>query len=148
MSYRQGRPDGKTGDRRDVHRFLATKIGERPVCPHVFDYFPYGGEIPIINNDSNRYKFTGKERDAESGLDNFDVRYYGSSLGRFMKPDDPLVWIDQSNPQSLNLYAYGLNNPTSNADDGHDCVYLNNAGNGVESVDQNSSSGECGNNGG
>jgi len=22
------------------------------------------------------YKFTGKERDAESGLDNFDFRYY------------------------------------------------------------------------
>jgi hypothetical protein len=28
------------------------------------------------------YKFTGKERDAESGLDMFGARYYGSSLGR------------------------------------------------------------------
>ena|ERR1700676_3184140 len=30
------------------------------------------------------YKFTGEERDSESGLDNFEARYLGSSLGRFM----------------------------------------------------------------
>jgi len=33
------------------------------------------------------YKYTGKERDTESGLDMFGARYYGSSLGRFMTPD-------------------------------------------------------------
>jgi RHS repeat-associated protein len=33
------------------------------------------------------HKFTGKERDSESGLDDFDVRYYSSSLGTFMRPD-------------------------------------------------------------
>lgn len=94
------------------------------------------------------YKFNGKERDAESGLDNFDFRYYSSSLGRFMKPDEAFLW-DKGDPQSLNLYSYVENNPTSRTDpDGHDCVYLNNAGNGVESVDQSSSSGECGKTGG
>jgi RHS repeat-associated protein len=31
------------------------------------------------------HHFTGKERDAESSLDEFGARYYGSSLGRFMK---------------------------------------------------------------
>ena len=31
--------------------------------------------------------FTGKERDIESGLDNFGARYDSSSLGRFMSPD-------------------------------------------------------------
>jgi len=36
---------------------------------------------------SDVYKFTGKERDTESGLDMFGARYYGSSLGRFMTPD-------------------------------------------------------------
>jgi hypothetical protein len=30
------------------------------------------------------YKFAGKERDSESGLDNFGARYDASSLGRFM----------------------------------------------------------------
>ncbi len=32
-------------------------------------------------------KFTGKERDSESGLDNFGARFNSSSLGRFMTPD-------------------------------------------------------------
>jgi RHS repeat-associated protein len=40
------------------------------------------------------YKFTGKERDAESGLDNFGARYYGSSVGRFMTPDWAATPID------------------------------------------------------
>ncbi len=31
--------------------------------------------------------FTGKERDAESNLDYFGARYYGSTQGRFMTPD-------------------------------------------------------------
>jgi RHS repeat-associated protein len=38
------------------------------------------------------YKFTGKERDSESGLDNFGKRYFGSSLGRF-ETADPLPWL-------------------------------------------------------
>ena len=32
-------------------------------------------------------RYTGKERDTESGLDYFGARYYGSSMGRFMSPD-------------------------------------------------------------
>jgi len=50
---------------------------------------------------------------------------------------------------SWNRYSYVLNNPMSAADpDGLDCVYLNNAGDGVESIDQNSNPEECGSNGG
>jgi RHS repeat-associated protein len=112
------------------------------------DFYPYGGEMMLCDRASQHYKFTGKERDSESGLDNFDFRYYSSSLGRFMKPDEALLF-DKGDPQSLNLYSYVENNPTSRTDpDGHDCVYLNNAGNGVENVDQSSSSGECGKTGG
>jgi RHS repeat-associated protein len=68
---------------------------------------------------------TGKERDAESGLDEFGARYYGSSLGRFMTPDwatTPIdvPYADFGNPQSLNLYSYVKNNPTTTRDpDGH-----------------------------
>jgi len=48
-------------------------------------------------------KFTGKERDTESGLDNFEVRYYASNAGRFVTPDE--FWKDghPSDPQSWNL---------------------------------------------
>jgi len=51
------------------------------------DYYPYGGEIQITSGDPNHYKFTGKERDSESGLDYFGARYDASSMGRFMTPD-------------------------------------------------------------
>lgn len=99
-------------------------------------YTPFGQEITsgwasnYIGNQpadgtSMRYKFTGKERDTESGLDYFGARYYASSMGRWMSPDwadkpEGVPYSDLSNPQSLNLYAYVGNNPLSRADkDGH-----------------------------
>src|SRR5579864_3721829 len=72
-----------------------------------------------------RYKFTGKERDTESGLDMFGARYYASSLGRFTIPDwaakpTAVPYANFGNPQSLNLYSYVNNNPTTTRDvDGH-----------------------------
>ncbi len=53
--------------------------------------------------------FTGKERDSESGNDYFGARYESSSMGRFMSPD--IGSLHPDNPQSLNRYAYALNNP-------------------------------------
>ena len=89
-------------------------------------YYPFGAEInPSAGN--NHYKFTGKERDAESGLDYFGARYYGSSMGRWMSPDwadkpEAVPYSSLDNPQSLNLYGYVRNNPLSHADaDGHCC---------------------------
>jgi RHS repeat-associated protein len=78
------------------------------------DYYPFGGEIPISNTDPNTYKFTGKERDSESGLDNFGSRYNASTMGRFMTPD-PLGGHNED-PQTLNRYAYVRNNPLSLTD--------------------------------
>lgn len=58
---------------------------------------------------ATEHRFTGKERDAETGLDYFGARYNISSLGRFMSPDSgPYVWSD---PQTLNRYSYTRNNP-------------------------------------
>jgi RHS repeat-associated protein len=83
-------------------------------------------------------KFTGKERDAETGLDYFLARYYSGAQGRFLSPDEfkggpddaltgrditppgPLPYADIGNPQSLNKYAYTYNNPLRYTDpDGH-----------------------------
>src|SRR5438552_16390267 len=76
------------------------------------DYYPYGGEIVITaDSTNNHYKFTGKERDSESGLDNFGKRYHASSLGRFMTPDPLLNSGQPWNLQTWNRYSYTLNNP-------------------------------------
>jgi RHS repeat-associated protein len=84
-----------------------------------------------------RSRYTGKERDAESGNDYFEARYFGSSMGRFLSPDyadedDGPVSIpnyNPSNPQSLNLYSYVRNNPLTSTDpDGHDVNVCDNSG--------------------
>src|SRR5262249_47438322 len=92
------------------------------------DYYPWGGELQFVNNDSNHYKFTGKERDSETGLDYFGARYYSNGLGRFITPDwsavpVPVPYADLSDPQSLNQYSYVRNIPTVKVDpDGHCCL--------------------------
>jgi len=78
-------------------------------------YYPYGGMQSSTGSDPNHYKFTGKERDSESGLDMFGARYYGSSLGRFMTPDNP-KFSEKANPQTWNLYSYVGNNPLNRVD--------------------------------
>ena len=90
------------------------------------DLYPYGGERWYTDTCDSHFKFTGKERDSESGWDNFGARYNASSLGRFMTPDSP-SYSNHKNPQSWNLYAYSLNNPVTFRDaDGHKIDCLNN----------------------
>jgi RHS repeat-associated protein len=103
------------------------------------DFYPYGAIVPGGTSTSGQnYKFTGKERDGESGLDYFIARHYGSNWGRFLQADEftggpvdafstsdplppgPLPYGDITNPQSLNKYAYTWNNPLAYTDpDGH-----------------------------
>jgi RHS repeat-associated protein len=72
---------------------------------------------PIYLYDECDYKFTGKERDTEFGLDYFGARYDASSLGRFMTPDPLYIEAHRlADPQRLNLYAYARNNPTTLTD--------------------------------
>ncbi len=67
---------------------------------------------------------TGKERDAETGLDYFGKRYYGSALGRFTSADPIHIKFNRLlDPQRLNLYVYARNNPLAFIDpDGADAV--------------------------
>ncbi len=77
------------------------------------DYLPFGAERATYSCWVN-YKFATYERDPETGLDYAIFRYYNSRLGRFMSPDLIAGGIDT--PQSLNLYAYVLNDPVNLVD--------------------------------
>jgi len=100
------------------------------------DFLPFGEEIAGGTagrgsqwgaGDNVSQKFTSKERDQETGLDFFGARYYGSALGRFTSPDEPLFDQDPVNPQSWNLYSYVRNNPLKNIDPfGQDCITTSN----------------------
>ncbi len=83
------------------------------------DHPCYGGNPPVPQ--STTLRFTGKERDSDTGLDYFSARYMSGTIGRFTSPDEPLAFADVVNPQSWNLYSYGYNNPMLYSDpDGHE----------------------------
>ncbi|HEV2463744.1 MAG TPA: RHS repeat-associated core domain-containing protein [Acidobacteriaceae bacterium] len=93
------------------------------------DYEPYGQQT--AGADATTHKFTGKERDSESGNDYFGARYYASTMGRFLSPDwaakaEPIPYARLDDPQSFNLYTYVQNDPLVRVDaDGHiDWEYL------------------------
>jgi len=96
-------------------------------CEQDINHYPYGGveQDYCSTQVSQNYKFTGKEHDAESGLDDFGARYYSSSLGRFMTPDwaanaIAVPYANFGDPQTLDLYGYVKNNPINKIDpDGH-----------------------------
>jgi RHS repeat-associated protein len=78
------------------------------------DYLPFGEQI--AGGSTTSRKFTGKERDVESGLDYLGARYYTSLTGRFISPDLPGIDQHLTNPQTLNLYVYARNNPLAFTD--------------------------------
>jgi RHS repeat-associated protein len=86
---------------------------------------PYGDGVTCSGDIPDNHHFTGKERDAESGNDYFGARYYASAMGRWLSPDwsakyEPVPYAKMGDPQSLNLYAYLMNNPLAGVDaDGH-----------------------------
>jgi RHS repeat-associated protein len=103
------------------------------------DFDPYGGEHPFTETCPQDYKFEGKERDTETGNDDFGARYYSSRFGRWLSADWSSVpvavpYANLTNPQTLNLYAMVADDPETSADlDGHqsatgsfheDCAYL------------------------
>jgi len=58
-----------------------------------------------------RYQYTGKERDAESGLDYFGARYYDSWRGQWLSVDPVADKYPGWSP-----YCYAVDNPISNID--------------------------------
>ena len=65
---------------------------------------PFGREL---ENVDHRFTFTGKERDVNSGLYYFGVRYYDFDTGRFTSTDP----VQENHP-----YAYANNNPLKYVD--------------------------------
>jgi RHS repeat-associated protein len=88
------------------------------------DYFPFGEEIGasvggrtiqqgyVSGADRLRQRFTGQQRDEETGLDYFGARYYVSTQGRFSSVDPVMLTAARLyDPQRINLYSYCRNNP-------------------------------------
>ena len=77
-------------------------------------YDPWGQRWATYGTTYDERYASMMKRDAESGLDSTPNRMFTSNYGRWLSPD-PLTG-DITNPQSLNRYAYVMNNPTSAVD--------------------------------
>lgn len=78
------------------------------------EYHPFGSTALRLTRSGtetpNRYRFTGKERDEETGLYYHGARYYAPWLGRWMACDPGGIRED------LTLYTYARNNPVTLTD--------------------------------
>ena len=83
-------------------------------CFQADEAYPFGTPRVLNNALENHFRFTGYEHDPERGYYYADYREQSPNLGRFFSPDP--VFGDPANHQSLNRYAYVLNNPTNLTD--------------------------------
>ena len=89
---------------------VSLELDERAAVITYEEYTPYGstaycGGRSAAEVSLKRYRYTGKERDKESGLYYHGARYYALWLGRWTSCDPTGIHAD------LNLYTYTLNNP-------------------------------------
>lgn len=87
---------------------LETNDAGKPISYE--EYHPYGttayhSSKPGSDISLKRYRYSGKERDEETGLYYVGVRYYAPWLGRWTS-SDPGGFVD-----GLNLFRYCRNNP-------------------------------------
>ena len=79
------------------------------------DYYPYGQEKPSATTH-DREKFATYIRDAETGLDYADQRYYSPGNGKFLTPDPYQASAGPGSPGSWNRYAYVEGDPANYRD--------------------------------
>jgi RHS repeat-associated protein len=99
------------GGRRYYHTDLLgstrTVVDSLNVVKEAYDYDPWGVLMPGRTLGSGTKEgFTGKERDAETGLDYFGFRYYMAAIGRWTTVDPPADEFPEWSP-----YNYVENNP-------------------------------------
>ncbi|MDB4940249.1 MAG: hypothetical protein JWO40_674 [Candidatus Doudnabacteria bacterium] len=99
------------------------------VQEELLDYLPFGSVR--IDQKAGSYgdqrQYAGSELDTDSGLNYMNARYYDSIIGRFVSEDSAFLALGNTSllmamigsdtqsyladPQSLNSYSYGRNNP-------------------------------------
>jgi RHS repeat-associated protein len=77
---------------------------------HPFGTTSYQAKNANIIAAAKRYRYTGMERDEESGLEYHSARYYLPWLGRWLNADPIGI------KGGINLYAYAGNNPVHRTD--------------------------------
>ena len=93
----------------------AIECDESGVVLSYEEYHPFGTTSLWLARGAaavslKRYRYSGKEKDEETGLYSFGARYYACWLGRWLSPD--LAGL----ADGVNRYAYVANNPMRRTD--------------------------------
>lgn len=107
------RPDGESVARDRLGSVVALGGDYTASTVSRRDYFPYGEEIGTASS-GNAEKFGTYHRDATTGLDYADQRYYAGTMGgRFLTADPYEASGGPSDPGSWNRYAYVDGDPVN-----------------------------------
>ena len=89
-----------------------------------YSYDAFGNTTSYSEKVGNKFRYAGEQYDSITGEYYLRARYYDPAIGRFMNEDTYKGQIE--NPQSMNLYAYCVNNPVINTDpSGHNGAKCN-----------------------
>ena len=78
---------------------------------------PFGTALDGESTGETNRRFTSYDRSVSTGLDYANNRHYDSQQGRFTQVDPiGMNSVDLSSPQTLNLYAYCINDPVNHVD--------------------------------
>jgi RHS repeat-associated protein len=92
------------------------------------DFLPFGEELFVnvgprstgqgygSTTDNVRQKFTGYQKDTETGLDFAEARMYENRFGRFTAVDPLMASGKSADPQTFNRYVYVGNKPVRTTD--------------------------------
>jgi RHS repeat-associated protein len=93
-----------------IKQLTSKKSAENVHSTQAFGTTSYQATDKTIKASAKRYRYTGMERDEETGLSYHNARYYIPWLGRWLNAD-PIGIGD-----GVNVYAYCGNNPVTHTD--------------------------------
>ena len=110
----RGSPDAPSGDGSPNRSRIAARALAAGAPADAHDCYPIGNEMGPLASAS-RKKFTGHERDEETGVDYMLARYHRASMKRFLSVD-PWFDVQPEKPQWWNSYGCVRNDPINGVD--------------------------------
>ena len=84
--------------------------------------YPYGTDIGSVSASNDQPDFATYTKDATTGFEYANQRYYSAGLGRFLTTDRSGRNVEPTNPISWNHFAYANGDPVGKSDPSGSCA--------------------------
>ncbi len=92
----------------------ALTSGSTGAATDQYGYDAFGENTAHTGSSAQTFGFMGNQTDTTTGLDDFNAREYDPTTGRFLSQDP--VAPNPMDPQTIDRYVYGTNNPFADPD--------------------------------